>query len=166
MPPFWISNEELQERFKWKQTHLSCCEVFSRSWYSSFNWQKGGNFKIIFPILYPIIYNPANKNCSYLFTKFAKNTCLWQSQVNHPIAWSLTQTTYVNLTPTTAKTTSAEEWIHKSRKLTENKNTHMNNRVLILKVIFITLFCSQPQAEPQQKAFLYYDSGKTSIIYL
>ena len=24
----------------------------------SFNWQKGGNFKIIFPVPYPIIYNP------------------------------------------------------------------------------------------------------------
>ena len=40
-----------------------CCEVkyyfeFSCSWYSSFNWQKGGNFKIIFPVPYSIIYNP------------------------------------------------------------------------------------------------------------
>ena len=31
---------------------------FSCSWYSSFNWQKGGNFKIIFPVPYSIIYNP------------------------------------------------------------------------------------------------------------
>ena len=58
----------------------------------------------------------------------------------------------------------------KRRKLTENnkKNTiHMNNKVLILKVItLITLFCSQPKdalTESPQKAFLYYDNGKTSI---
>ena len=58
----------------------------------------------------------------------------------------------------------------KRRKLTENnkKNTiHMNNKVLILKVIIlITLFCSQPKdalTESPQKAFLYYDNGKTSI---
>ena len=31
--------------------------IFS-SWSSSFEIQKGGNFKIIFPVLYPIIYNP------------------------------------------------------------------------------------------------------------
>ena len=43
----------------------------------------------------------------------------------------------------------------------------MNNKVLILKVIIlITLFCSQPKdalGESPQKAFLYYDNGKTSI---
>ena len=30
----------------------------SRSWSSSFEIQKRGNFKIIFPVPYPIIYNP------------------------------------------------------------------------------------------------------------
>ena len=35
------------------------CFEFSRSWFSSFNLKKGGNFKIIFPFPYPIIYNPA-----------------------------------------------------------------------------------------------------------
>ena len=34
------------------------CFEFSRSWFSSFNLQKGGNFQIIFPVPYPIIYNP------------------------------------------------------------------------------------------------------------
>ena len=29
---------------------------FFRSWYSSFNWQKGRNFKIICPLPYPIKY--------------------------------------------------------------------------------------------------------------
>ena len=33
------------------------CFEFSRSWFSSFNLKKGGNFKIIFPFPYPIIYN-------------------------------------------------------------------------------------------------------------
>ena len=34
------------------------CFEFSHSWFSSFNLKKGGNFKIIFPFPYPIIYNP------------------------------------------------------------------------------------------------------------
>ena len=41
---------------------------FSCSWYSSFNWRKGGNFKIIFPLPYPIIYNPGLYNYYYKMT--------------------------------------------------------------------------------------------------
>ena len=54
---------------RWKiQSNVTICsnwDVFvcvfswiSRSWNCSFKIQKGGNFKIIFPVQYPIIYNP------------------------------------------------------------------------------------------------------------
>ena len=42
------------------------CFEFSRSWFSSFNLQKGGNFKIIFPLPYPIIYNPDWKHYKFV----------------------------------------------------------------------------------------------------
>ena len=89
-------------------------------------------------------------------------------------ARSFTQTTCVNLSrPVQRQQLNSE---YKSRKLTE-KNFHMNSRVLSnerltfrvlrLKVILIAFaFCSHPKdarAEPQQRAFLYYDSGKSSI---
>ena len=38
---------------KFKTSFWICC-----SWFSSFNLKKGGNYKIIFPFPYPIIYNP------------------------------------------------------------------------------------------------------------
>ena len=55
---FWIlkvgnSNENT------KKTHLSCCELLlwiSLSIYFSFNWQKAGNFKMIFPVLNGLSY--------------------------------------------------------------------------------------------------------------
>ena len=79
-------------------------------------------------------------------------------------ARSFTQTTCVNLSrPVQRQQLNSE---YKSRKLTE-KNFHMNSRVLRIKVILIAFaFCSHPKdarAEPQQRAFLYYDSGKSSI---
>ena len=69
LPPFWIRNEELQEREIQNQMKPKTkmfivfiwCFEFSRSWFSSFNLQKGGNFKIIFPLPYPIIYSPGSR---------------------------------------------------------------------------------------------------------
>ena len=62
-PPFCQLNEEFEY-----QSNVTLCSnwnvfvcVFvwiSRSWSSLFEIQKGGNFKIIFPFPYPIIYNP------------------------------------------------------------------------------------------------------------
>ena len=68
LPPFWIMNEELQERENSKSNEnknifvFIWCIGFSRSWFSSFNLQKGGFFKIIFPLPHPIIYNPGRYN--------------------------------------------------------------------------------------------------------
>ena len=39
---------------------------FSCSWLSSFKQQKGGNFKIIFPVPYPIIYNTGPGTISWV----------------------------------------------------------------------------------------------------
>ena len=51
-----------------------CCFEFSRSWFSSFNLKKGGNFKIIiFPFLYPIIYNPDYTQKTKLLFKLGEN---------------------------------------------------------------------------------------------
>ena len=56
---------------KYIQTHLSRSKVkhilnFPLSWISSFNWQKGLNSKIIFLVLYLIIYNPDTYLPSFL----------------------------------------------------------------------------------------------------
>ena len=42
-------------KLKWKHRQTSL--EFFHSWFSSFNWQKCGNVKIIFPVLYHIIHN-------------------------------------------------------------------------------------------------------------
>ena len=63
--PFRQLNEEYQEQIISKYCYTSqnsCCLFlfsfeFSRSSSSSFEIQKGTNFKIIFPTPYPIIYN-------------------------------------------------------------------------------------------------------------
>ena len=47
---------------------------------SSFNWQKGGNFKIIFPVSYPIIYNPASMLKSTFLESYSK-LCLEKTLV-------------------------------------------------------------------------------------
>ena len=58
--PFWILNEELQEweiqmKTQIKTFHLLENATFSCPWYSSFNWQKGENFKITPSVLNPNI---------------------------------------------------------------------------------------------------------------
>ena len=55
----------------------------SRSWCSSFKIQKGGNFKITFPVPYPIIYNPGHIAMPFLFKLLAqwalqKKTWIWK----------------------------------------------------------------------------------------
>ena len=55
-------------RSKWDVFVCVCVFVFiriSHSWSCSFEIQKGGNFKIIFPVPYPIIYNTYLKISSY-----------------------------------------------------------------------------------------------------
>ena len=78
VPPFRISNQELQERENKMetQTYLNHCKVlhyfeFFSSWFSSFNWQKGRNFKMIFPVP---VYNPnSNNSFSSFFRKWHQN---------------------------------------------------------------------------------------------
>ena len=53
-----LQEQEIQNQMKDKKFLFSFDCEFSQSWLSSFNLQKGGNFKIIFPFPYPIIYNP------------------------------------------------------------------------------------------------------------
>ena len=58
------------------QTYLNHCKVlhyfeFFSSWFSLFNWQKGRNFKIIFPVP---VYNPdSNNSFSSFFRKWHQN---------------------------------------------------------------------------------------------
>ena len=51
-----ILNKDLPRAGNSKPKHKHTLE-FSFSWYSSFNWQKGGDLKIFFPVWYPTIYN-------------------------------------------------------------------------------------------------------------
>ena len=58
------------------QTYLNPCKVlhyfeFSSSWISLFKWQKGRNFKMIFPVP---VYNPnSNNSFSSFFRKWHQN---------------------------------------------------------------------------------------------